>query len=194
MMKSLSLSQMMMKMKKLLSPNLPRALAHVQLPVLALAGKDFPFLFLLPISPASSSHSLQLPGFSSCFYLPSSSSLLYFSSLLDSSNLPHSQYLFLLYSLSFQKTLVLDVDPARAVSEGHLEELLPLAKMMMVEEVSKQLGADAPPEVVAQVEADMSPHHLRPPAVWPMTSHSHLPEMVSQAVCPPYWVCSLSIS
>ena len=91
---------------------------------------------------------------------------------------------------------MLDVDPPRAVSEDHLEELLPLAKMMMVEKkkVSKQLGADAPPEVVVQVEADMSPHHLRPPAVWPMTSHSHLPEMVSQAVCPPYWVCSLSIS
>jgi hypothetical protein len=32
--------------------------------------------------------------------------------------------------------------------------------MMMVEKkVSKQLGADAPPEVVVQVEADMSPHH-----------------------------------
>ena len=174
MMKSLSLSQMMMKMKKLLSPNLPGALAHVQLPVLALAGKDFPSLFLLPTSPASSSHSLQLPGFSSCFYLHSSSSPLYFSSLLDSSNFPHSHYLCLLYFLFFQKTLVLDVDPARAVSEGHLE--------------------DAPPEVVVQVGADMSPHHLRPPAVWPVTVHSHLPEMVFQAVYPPYWVCSLSIS
>ena len=51
-----------------------------------------------------------------------------------------------------------DVDPPRAVSEDHLEELLPLAKMMMVEEVSKQLGADAPPEMVVQVEVDMSPH------------------------------------
>jgi hypothetical protein len=61
MMKSLSFSQMMMKMKKLLFSNLPGALAHVQLPVLALAGKDLPSLFLLPTSPISSSHSLLQP-------------------------------------------------------------------------------------------------------------------------------------
>jgi hypothetical protein len=61
-------------------------------------------------------------------------------------------------------SLVLDV-VGKAVSEGHLVDLLPLAKMMMVENDSKQLGADAPPEVVVQVMVDLSPHHLRPPAV-----------------------------
>jgi hypothetical protein len=82
----------------------------------------------------------------------------------------------------------------RAVSKGHLVELLPLAKMMKVEKDSKQLGADAPPVVVVQVVGDLSPHHLRPLAVWPVTMHSHLPKTVSQAVYPPYRVSSLSTS
>ena len=69
------------------------------------------------------------------------------------------------------------------MSEGHLVELLPLAKMKKKKD-SKQLGADAPPVVVVQV-VEISPHHLRPLDVCVVTTHSHLPKTVPQAVYSP---------
>ena len=68
------------------------------------------------------------------------------------------------------------------MSEGHLVELLLLAKM---KKDSKQLGADAPPVVVVQVVVEISPHHLRPLDVCVVTIHSHLPKTVPQAVYSP---------
>ena len=62
------------------------------------------------------------------------------------------------------------MDPPRAVSEDHLEELLPLAKMMMVENDSVGGGCA------------------------PGGGGTGGGRLVSQAVYPPYWVSLLSIS